>query len=308
MTRLLHYVRDTLPRIAQLDRRLDEIKINQGLLLGEMHRDKWANSLYDYEFKVFSQWGEDGIIQHLTRHLPIRNRTFIEFGVEDFFESNCRFLMMKDLWGGFVIDGSPANIERLRSSYFYWRYGLEAKASFVTRENVCSLLEESGFDKEVGILSVDVDGVDYHLLEALSGWRAAIVIVEYNSLYGPKHRVTVPYDATFQRTRAHWSNLYWGASLPAFDALLSGRGYALVGVNSVGSNAFFVRRELLNERVREVGVAECFRDSVFRESRDEQGQLLMRTARDAAPLIGALPLIDLDSGQSVEVASILERD
>lgn len=307
MNRLLNYARDTLPRIAQLDRRLDELKINQGLMLGEMHRDKRAESLCDYEFKVFSQWGEDGIIQHLTRHLAIRHKTFIEFGIEDFFESNCRYLMMKDLWRGFVIDGSEANIERLRSSYFYWRYGLEARASFITRENVRELLDESGFDKELGILSVDVDGVDYHLLETLGDWRAAIVIVEYNSLYGSTRRVTVPYDPAFQRTQAHWSNLYWGASLPAFDALLAGRGYALVGVNSVGSNAFFVRRDLLNDRVPEVTVAACFRESVFREGRDEQGRLLMRTAREAAPLIGALPLLDLESGRTIDVASTLEH-
>jgi hypothetical protein len=301
MTRLL----DTVPRLAKLDRRLDEVKINQGVILSELNRERRLTRLSDYEFKVFSQWGEDGIIQHLTRSLEIGHRTFIEFGVEDFFESNCRFLLMKDRWEGFVIDGSEAKIERLRTSYFYWRCPLQAKAAFITRENVCALLEESGFGHEVGILSVDVDGVDYHLLEALEAWKASIVIVEYNSLFGAARQVTVPYYAGFQRAKAHWSNLYYGASLPAFDALLARRGYALVGVNSVGSNAFFVRRELLNDRVQEVSVAASFRESTFREGRTEDGKLTMRYSRDSGAVVGDLPLIDVQTGRTIRVADVL---
>lgn len=304
MTKLLSRLRDTVYRLANIDRRMDEVKMNQGLMLCEMYRDRRSSLLSDYEFKVFSQWGEDGIVQHLTRHLDIRNRTFIEFGVEDFFESNCRFLMSKDLWRGFVIDGSASNIERLESSYFHWRYPLQARTSFITRENVNALLEESGFDKEVGILSVDVDGVDYHLLEALKEWRAAIVIVEYNSLFGSVRQVTVPYDPQFRRTAAHWSNLYYGASLPAFDGLLQGRGYALVGVNSMGSNAFFVRRDLLNERVKQVALDTCFRESAFREGRDEKGRLTLRSARASGSVIGGLPLIDVETGQRLRVADV----
>ena len=215
-----------VPRLLNLDRRIDEIKINQGLLLSQLQRDATREHLWEYEFKVFSQWGEDGIIQHLVNHLKVANRTFIEFGVEDFFESNCRFLMMKDQWRGFVIDGSEENLERMRASDFYWRYQLQGRCAFITRDNVAALLDESGFDKEVGILSVDVDGVDWFLLNALEAWRAAIIIVEYNGMFGSKHPVTVPYDASFQRTRAHHSNIYYGASLMAFDSLLQSRGYA----------------------------------------------------------------------------------
>ena len=152
---------DVTLKLLSLDRRLDEIKINQGLILTELNRHKDSFILSDYEFKVFSQWGEDGILQYLTANIDIRNKTFIEFGVEDFLESNCRFLLMKDVWQGFVIDGSFRNIDRLMASYFYWQYPLSAKAAFVTCENVSELLAESGFDRDIGILSVDIDGVDY---------------------------------------------------------------------------------------------------------------------------------------------------
>lgn len=295
---------DTVSGLLKADRRLDEIKINQGLILCELHRQKHSNLLRDYEFKVFSQWGEDGILQFLTSNLLIPNRTFIEFGVEDFFESNCRFLMMKDLWQGYVIDGSPSNIERLKSSYFYWKYPLAAKASFITRENVAELLEESEFDKGVGILSIDVDGVDYHLLKELSAWNAAIIIVEYNSHFGKERAVTVPYDSEFQRTRKHWSNLYWGASLPAYARLLDGRGYALVGVNSVGSNAFFVKRSLLNDVVKEQTVESCFKSSTFREARNEQGELTFKSATASLADINLLPLIDLETNTEFPIAEL----
>ncbi len=151
---------------------------------------------------------------------------------------NCRFLLAKDNWQGYVIDGSETNIARLQASYFYWQRPLTAKAAFIDAENVAQLLDESGFDKDLGILSVDVDGVDYFLLERLVEWRARIIIVEYNALFGSERAVTIPYDASFTRSKAHSSNLYFGASLRAFERLLSGRGYALVGVNSVGSTHF----------------------------------------------------------------------
>ena len=128
--------------VASIERRLDEIKIGQGAILASLNRAKSDAKLSEYEFKVFSQWGEDGILQHLTSAIDIENRTFIEFGVEDFYESNCRFLLMHSGWQGFVIDGSQKNIDRLQRSYFFWRYPLKARCGFVTAENVNSLLEE----------------------------------------------------------------------------------------------------------------------------------------------------------------------
>lgn len=301
-------LRQALPRLLKLDRELEDIKINQGRMLAQLDRQNTEPDLSAHEFKVFSQWGEDGILQYLTRLVPVKNRTFIEFGVEDFFESNCRFLMMKDNWRGFVIDGSPENIERMRASYFYWRYQLRSTCAFITRDNVTALLEDSGFDKEVGILSVDVDGVDWYLLRELEAWRAAIVVVEYNGMFGSRRAVTVPYDAGFYRTRAHASNVYYGASLPAFDDLLKQRGYALVGVNSMGSNAFFVRRDLLPATLPEVSVADCFRPTWFREGRDANGKLLFESPSILARGFPELPLVDTITGAALRLGDVLEAE
>lgn len=294
----------SISSLLRLNSHFDEIKINQGLILSELNRQKRTSVLSDYEFKVFSQWGEDGILQFLTHNIEIANKTFIEFGVEDFFESNCRFLLMKDIWQGFVIDGSSRNIDRLMASYFYWRYPLSAKAAFVTRENVSKLLDVSGFDHDLGILSIDIDGVDYFVLEQLQEWRPRILVAEYNGVFGMQNPVSVPYKPDFQRTRQHPSNLYYGASLSAFVHLLQGRGYALVGVNSVGSNAFFVRRELLNDMVREVWLEDCYKTSCFRESRDSSGRLTFLAGDNRREPIGHLPLVDVVTGRSLYVRDL----
>ena len=296
---------DLLPRLLHLDRHVDEIKMNQGRILAGMQRTAPPGPLWQHEFKVFSQWGEDGIVQFLINNLTIANHTFIEFGVEDFSESNCRFLMMKDQWRGYVIDGSPANMERLRSSYFFWQSALNCKASFITRENVASLLDESGFDKNLGILSVDIDGVDFHVLEALVEWRPAILIVEYNDAFGWESPVSVPYDPAFVRLQKHPSNQYWGANLPAFHHLADQRGYALVGTNSVGSNAFFVRRELLNDRVREVDLVSCIRQASFRDSRGVQGELTFLSGPERTRAMVEMPLVDVATRASLRVGDLL---
>lgn len=295
-----------VPGLFQFDRRIDEIKINQGRILSAMHRDLRLPELRDYEFKVFSQWGEDGILQHLTTHLNIANHTFIEFGVETFHESNCRFLLMKDRWSGFVIDGSEENMRRLRESYFYWQHPLDCVASFITRDNVDHLLSRSGFDRELGILSVDIDGVDWFILQALGGWRPSVIVVEYNGVFGCRTPVSVPYVADFQRTRAHSSNLYYGANLPAFELLLRPRGYSLVGVNGAGSNAFFVRDDLLNERVVAVPLERCYRDSTFREGRNADGRLSFLAGSARRAPIAHLPLVNVETGQISSVGDLCD--
>lgn len=263
---------------------LDRVAINQGRLLSQQLSSSGSADLSDYGFSVFSQWDEDGIIQKLVSLLPGIPQTFIELGVEDYRESNTRFLLMKDNWSGFVVDGDRRNVEAIRSSYYFWKYELEAKAHFLTRENINSVVQESGFSPEVGILSIDLDGVDYHILEAITGLMPWILVCEYNALMGSEEAVTVPYRPDFNRTSAHYSNLYWGASIASFQHLAKKLGMVLVGVNSAGNNAFFVREAYRPNSLRRLTVKEAFKEASFREARDKFGRLtLMRSAEQGFP-------------------------
>jgi hypothetical protein len=280
--------------------------INSGKLLINSQIGLNSTDIKDYEFKIFSQWGEDGIIQYLVRNLAIFEESFIEFGVEDFFESNCRFLMMNNFWRGFIIDGSKTNINKLESSYYYFRYDLQAVDRFITKDNICSILNSSGFSKNLGIISIDIDGIDYFVFESLVEWRPSIYIFEYNSLFGKDAPVSVPYDPKFYRTDKHWSNVYWGASLAAFDGLAQERGYSLVGVNSAGSNAFYVRNDLLNDKVKATTIDDCYRPMCFRESRDQSGKLTFKAGRDKIDLVRDMPLTNVRTGEELRVADVAE--
>ena len=253
--------------------------------------------LADAEFKIFSQYGDDGIIQYLVQRLDIPHRTFVEFGVEDYRESNTRFLLMHDDWSGLVMDGSADNVERIVRSEYYPQHELQARAAFVDCDNVNALVAAAGFPRDLGLLHIDVDGNDYWLWERLDAVSPIVAILEYNAVFGKDRAITIPYDPAFQRTRAHASNLYFGASLAALVRLGDRKGYAFVGCNSAGNNAYFIRRDRMPPSVRELSVEEGFVRSRFRESRDASGELDFTTGDARLERIRGLPVVNLDTGQ-----------
>ena len=100
------------------------------LLINQMKSQGMHRNVQDVEFKVFAQFGDDGIIQYLVHHLKIESKTFIEFGVENYTESNTRFLLMNNNWKGLVIDGSKENIDYIKNDNIYWNYDLTAVCAF----------------------------------------------------------------------------------------------------------------------------------------------------------------------------------
>jgi len=274
----------------------ERVLLNQGKILEELYSIKKAENLSEYEWGVFSQWGEDGIIQFLIREVEIQNKTFIEFGVEDFSESNCRYLLISSDWQGFVIDGSDENIRQLQNSYFYWRHDLQSMAAFVDKENINELLKKSDFNRDLGILSVDIDGNDYHILKAINVFEPRIVISEFNPYFGTERAVSVPYDPKFCRTEKHYSNLYFGASIRAIEFVLNEKGYTLIGTGMTGSNAYFVRNDLITERLSLFAKNSINFNGFCRESRDEDGNLSFSRAEDRLNEIKGLPVLNVLTG------------
>ncbi len=259
-----------------------------------------VHTIRDAEFKVYSQWGEDGIIQWLIRQIPIENKTFIEFGVEDYKEANTRFLLEENNWSGMIIDGSKENMDAVRREDIYWRYDLQAVAAFITKENINELLKQSGFDEDLGILSVDIDGNDYWVLQEINVVKPRILICEYNPIYGADRAVTIPYASDFYRTKAHYSNLYFGCSLKALVELTKRKGYSFIGTNSNACNAFFVRDDLTHFLPDSV-----FHDNEFipyksRQARDEKGNLLFLNPYKEKELIADMILWDIEQEKGVK--------
>ena len=294
-------------QLSQMEvRLLREIEQNRilsaQLLIQNLQKAGLLEDLNDAEFKVFSQWGEDGIIQYLISRIVIENKIFVEFGVQDYSESNTRFLLVNDNWTGLVIDSSSESIKHIRLQEYYWKYDLTAICDFVTVDNINDLISDT-VTGSIGILSIDIDGNDYWIWNAISVISPQIVIVEYNSSFGNQHAVTIPYQPDFSREKAHFSRLYWGASLPAFCHLASRKGYSYVGSNSAGSNAFFVRKDSAGS-LKECDFRKSFVESKFRDSLDENGNLSFVSSQGKLEIIKNMHLLDIDSKQTLPIKDI----
>ena len=200
------------------------------------------------EFSIYSQNGEDGILLALIEQTGAACKTFVEIGVEDARECNTAILAFLLGWDGLMLEANPMAVDtglRLASRLLARkRNRLQIRQAFVTAENVNRLIEEAGFRGELGVLSIDVDGVDYWLWKALRGVNPRLVAIEYNASFGATRAVTVPYKADFSCLREHPRGLYHGASLAALELLGRQLGYVLVAVESAGVNAFFVRQDI----------------------------------------------------------------
>ena len=246
-------------------------------------------------FKVFSQWDEDGIIQYLISHMKIQNQTFVEFGVEDYEESNTRFLLLNDHWQGMVVDASEADVRFIQTDRIYREFDIEAKCAWITRENADVLLRDRTFSEDVGLLSIDIDGNDYWIWDAIHSIRPCIVVVEYNSVFGLQP-IAVPYKENFNRLSEHYSGLYYGCSLGALNQLAAKKGYILVGSNIIGNNAFFIRSDFATE-FRAVDLEKAYVLSRFKESRNPSGNLSYVGGEDRRKLIEHLPVVNVTTGE-----------
>ncbi|WP_245705552.1 hypothetical protein [Chitinophaga filiformis] len=272
-----------------------------GTLLARQNKElPVLDNISSAEFKVFSQTGDDGIIQYLINKVYTPETTFIEFGVENYVESNTRFLLKYNNWSGLVIDGSEKSIRYIMSDDIYYQHNLKALQAFITAENINDLIGGQGLKGEIGLLSVDIDGNDYWVWKAIHVVDPVIVVAEYNSVFGIDRAVTVPYKPDFVREHAHYSYLYFGASLKALCVLAEEKGYAFVGSNSIGNNAYFVKKNRLGE-LRALSAEEGYVYSRFRESRDKKGNLNYLSGSERYECIKGLAVYNVMTGQEEQL-------
>jgi hypothetical protein len=280
-------------RLDQSDRRLHYVQEALGRIENRQTSNIQSDNLNEYEFRVFSQWGEDGIIQHLIRSIDIPKKYFVEFGVQDYRESNTRFLLVNNNWSGLVMDDSAANIERITKDPVYWNYDLKSVQAFVTRDNINELLRENRVTGEIGLLSIDIDGNDFWVWQAIDVINPIIVVIEYNHRFGQQAAVTIPYKEKFDRTKTSEAPIYFGASLQALCWLAKRKGYVFVGCASNGVNAFFVRRDKQPRHIRELSPEEGYFEGKFSEPFDENGICIKRDRNEERDLLMKLDLVDV---------------
>lgn len=221
-----------------------------------------ARGLRRYEFRAHSQNGEDGILLYLFSVTGTANRRFVEIGIGDGTECNTANLSLNFGWKGLLIDRDEKAVDAART-FYATKLGERAKdvrseAHHVTRGNVNEPLLASGFEGEIDLLSIDIDGNDYWIWEAIEVVSPRIVVIEYNATLGWEYPLVVPYDPHFSRFERHESGFYHGASLAALVKLGNSKGYCFVGCESAGVNAFFVRRDASLGKVQDVPVDQAW--------------------------------------------------
>ena len=292
----------------ELDSKLDKLTMLHANLLSIQHKQLYRQQLMgggavdirDFEFSAYSQNGEDGILDLLIESLELDSlhssypRAFVEFGVQDYTESNTRYLLKKRNFMGFIIDGSATHIESIKQDGIYWKHDLEAQCAFITKDNINTLIKQwldSRKLDNIAILSIDIDGVDYFVWEAIECVKPAIVVVEYNALFGESLCVSVPYRADFDRFLAHHSGLYFGASIKALISLGKSKGYIFVGADSSGTNAFFIHQSLESKLpLSTAPLQEYCSTHHARQSRNTFGNLSFLQGDERLKAIKHLPL------------------
>lgn len=281
-----------------LDSRKNDI-VSQKIMLGKILSNQIKNMsnvthIQHVEFKVFSQFGDDGIIQYLINQLNIDHKIFIEFGVEDYQESNTRFLLMNDNWSGLVMDSNGQHIEFIKHDKMFWKYDLTAIEALITRSNINEIISSQEINGEIGLLSIDIDGNDYWVWKEINIVAPVIVIVEYNSVFGIERPITIPYSPDFNRSEHHYSNLYWGTSLLSLCDLADLKGYVFIGCNSNGNNSYFIRKDKINflSPLKSIKPEEGYVMPKYRESRNKDGSLSYLAGDARLDAIKGMPVIN----------------
>ena len=278
----------------------------QAQLLYELNKKKKIiQNLSEVEFSAFSQFGEDGIISWLTDNIPDISKIFVEIGTQDYWESNTRFLLKLKNWKGYIFEGSGADIKKIKSQRIYWQHKIQAFQAFVNKENINDLINSNLKEKNIGLMSIDIDGNDYWILQEINNLSPSIIVCEFNSIFGDKFKLSVPYEKDFVRNKKHYSNLYFGSSIKALVSLLKKKGYFFLGTSSRGVNAFFVKDHLKSFFLNNIKEIKIF-PSKARESLNKEGKMTYGNILDEINTIRDLEVFDFDENKIKKISEYKE--
>ncbi|MEW6268670.1 MAG: hypothetical protein AB1689_05160 [Thermodesulfobacteriota bacterium] len=206
--------------------------------LGAAACDRGAEpvDLGKHERSVFSQSGEDGVLEKIFEIIEPTNRFAVEFGAGDGIEnSNVRHLVVDRGWGGLMIEGDEQRAKELAANYADYPQ-VRTLQAWVFPGNIELLFEESGVPADLDLLVIDIDSNDYYVWRAIHDYRPKVVVIEVNPLFPPPQRMVIEFHPM-----NYWDRTdYFGASLQSLYDLGKKKGYELVYHNRFGNNAFFV--------------------------------------------------------------------
>ena len=278
--------------------------IGKDILINKRNDYLNFKSINEAEEKIFSQNGEDGIIDYILEVINIKDPKFVEIGVEDYIESNTRLLYHIRNSQGLIVDQS-IDINKLSKNLELWKGRLKVLKKSVTPKNINEIINYENFNKDLDLFSIDIDGLDFWVIKELPTNFAKICIAEYNPLFGSEHEVTVPNIENFDRTNYHYSNLCWGVSLKGLIKLMNDKNFVFLGTNNLKNNAFFVNKDF--EQLFKKVISEKNRGLIsytnhkFQESRDRSGNLTYLSRKEQLKEIKDCYVININNSLTEKV-------
>ena len=234
-----------------------------------------VEDLTETEVKIFSQNGEDGIIDYLINMLKIDKKNFVEIGVGDYRESNTRFLYNSYHSKGLIVDYINDMEKKVKKHVNFWKGDLRIINKQIDSKNIQDVLN-MGCNYEIDLFSIDIDSIDYWIIDKLKDNISKIFVAEYNPVFGSELEVSVPNISGFDRSKYHYSHLCYGMSLKALIKLMDRKGYYFIGSNLQKINAFFISKEFKKEHFFKnikIKSLDQYTDSNIRDSRDDKNNL-----------------------------------
>ncbi len=255
---LKNFLKNKLSILKIRDRFSASTQITQRQLFNQYqvwHKEGKLPELKDTGFRVFSQFEEDGKILFILSIIGMRNKNFIEIGSDDGLNSNCANLAFNFGYHGLFVDGNPKAIKRGEKFYAKYPHPWMETPQFicekVKRENINSLIQKANLKGEIDVLSIDIDGNDYWIWDAITEVSPNIVVIETHIELGMRN-IVVPYDPNYFFPGKH--PIYHGASPIAMVKLAEKKGYRLVGANDLGFNFIFVKNGMGEKELPAVSV------------------------------------------------------
>jgi len=238
--RIFWYIGKSL-RIHAINKSL--LEINYSRIVNEK---KYQNEkhLINFGFKVYSQSDEDGILQEIFSRIGIKKKTFVELGIQNGKECNTTYLLVSG-WSGLWIDKETKDLEIQKIFKTYYGKQIKYLNRNVDKENVNNLISSNFTEKEeIDLLSIDIGLSTFHVLKEINIVNPRVVVTEYNSKFRASGEWVSEYNSKGQWDKSD----YFGASLKSFELMMKNKNYLLVACNVTGVNAFFVRKDLINEK------------------------------------------------------------
>jgi hypothetical protein len=247
--------------IERYDFKIDALtRINQKQLLMQMQTRNFKIS--DLGFSVFSESDEDGLLLYIFSIVGFKSKICVDIGGGGSLSgSNTANLIINHGFTGLIIEGDQANAEVLRTAYTSNKATKHFTpliiSEYVTVNNINDLIESNGIKGQIDLLSIDIDGIDYWIWDAITVVEPSVVIVEIQCILNKDESKTVPKDfknTVFETVDNKRYGIYNSASLKAFTSLAERKGYSLVATSQLGFNAIFIKLGLLNESLPVISV------------------------------------------------------